>query len=287
MKGSIDNIKEENFDLIIIDGMNYCYKFFYIHAHLEDKKGNQTGLIYGMVNHIYLLRKTYRKSKIIIAWDRFPTKKREIDEIYKANRLKEKPGNFNKQRDNLQDLLSLYNVYQCYADGYEADDVAAKIVKENYLKNSILIMSEDSDWLQNLKFRSVKVFKNKRIYNRQEIEMEKGIDVEKMTMFKSIVGEKKENLLGIPRIPKKMVWEWANTKTLDELFSLCKRVADPTRWAMAVIENEGMIRSNYKMKELLTSGYNIKWIERKKNKVKLLEELMKMDMNKMVERIEG
>jgi len=288
MKGTLKDLEKIEFDLIIIDGMNLVYKYHYIMKNLSSKDGTPTGVWYGCLNCVHDLRNRYKKAKIIFAWDSRTSKKKEINPTYKANRVHTEGNGFWDRLDKLKKLLSLYNVDQCYADGYEADDIAAKLVEENKDKR-ILLMSTDNDWHQMLD-ENVMVYKNGINWNRSQIEEKYEVNVKKQTLIKSFIGEAKENVKGIPRIPRKLVNELA--ERYDSLYSIFESIeknglSKLNKWGKIILDNKEKLLENHKLKELIIKGYELQEIEKRDDIKKLCRTLAKYDMSKLCERIKN
>ena len=145
MKTQIKIEKKIKFNFIIMDALNYYYKYLHVYKNLFDLKENWTGLYHGFFLKIQKIKKEHSGSKIIIAWDRDPEIRKKINVLYKANRK----GKSKKDKEliELRKMLSMYGISQFYQNGYEADDIIAKIVKDN-LDKKILIMSSDKDLFQ-------------------------------------------------------------------------------------------------------------------------------------------
>lgn len=289
MKSNIkEEIKKYNFDYVIVDAMNIVHKYFWTMRNLTDKNGNKTGIYYGILNFVYNIRKKYNNPKIAFVWDTKANKKKSINKSYKANRTSEKPCGFWEQVRELKILLSLYNVYQFYAEGYEADDVAGKIVKDK-LGNKILLVSSDNDWFELLKYNDVKILKDNFVWNRKQIEEKYNVNVSKQTLFKAIVGEKKENVEGIKRIPKDFVRDIIdNENNIESVFLVCDRLSLKSKWykwSMEILKNKKMIKENYELKKMITTGYELSQIKRNLDKKRLLAKIKEYDMNKLYERI--
>ncbi|MCK5632983.1 hypothetical protein KAH94_04490, partial [bacterium] len=204
MKNEIKIEKKTKFDLIIIDALNYCYKYIFIHSNLYNSNGDWTGLFYGFFQKIQQLEKEHPVATIVIAWDRESKVRKEINSDYKANRDGEKKQKISKELKELRKMISWYGINQFYQNGYEADDVIAKLVKIN--PNLIkLVMTSDKDLFQLLSentyiARKKNAKAKERIYDKKEIEFDFNIKVENYTLFKAITGDQVDNVFGISYI---------------------------------------------------------------------------------------
>jgi hypothetical protein len=198
MKGSLDNLnkyRKSNFDIIIVDGMNLVYKHSWSYRRLKDSKGRETGLLYGVLNFCCKLKKENNKCKIIFLWDTKKNNKKEINKSYKANREQKSDDFWNKVKE-LQLLLSFYNIYQYYKEGYEADDLAYFFTKY-YEDRKVLFISEDKDW-KALLLDDDKFLKSDHvIQDKEETEELLGLKIENYNLLKSIIGDKSDNIHSI------------------------------------------------------------------------------------------
>lgn len=278
-----NEISKNNFDFILIDAMNYVRKYDWVMKDIKTNAGVKTGIIYGILNFVCSLKIKYKKSSIVFCWDSSPSKKKSLDCDYKANRKHLDMSDLWRQIRELKLLLSFFNVIQYYAEGYEADDVAAKISKEKTGKK-ILLVSSDKDWFQMMEDNdNVFILQNNIIYNKREIEKRDEINIDKYCIFKSIVGSKKNNINGISRMNKKFVWGlMKRVNSIDDIF--CLNLRNNMNYNK-ILESEVLIKKNYKLVRLLDSGFKIQEIERINDKRKLLTKLKELEMNHLIDKI--
>jgi DNA polymerase-1 len=293
MKGAFGS--EEKFDLVVVDFMNRFKIYEWTMRNLHDSKGRFTGIYYGILDFVHERRKEF-EAPIIFAQDRKPEYKLSINSTYKANRKKEKDLDFLKRIKVTQNLLSLYNIRQFFVEGYEADDVAASLVKKHQDKK-ILLVSNDNDWFELLKFENVRIFKDNKIWNREEIEKKYERNVENQTLIKAIVGEKKENVEGIKRFPRKLLnnvfnnpVNKINIKNMfdSERWSPFVESKSEEKWIDKVFENKEKIEENFKLKSLVYDlGDRFKKIKRINDKKKFFKAIKGFEMEKLYEKIKG
>lgn len=281
MKNEIKITKKIEFDLIVMDAMNYFYKYYFVHKNLFNKKKDWTGLYYGFFNKIQNLERKHKKANIIIAWDRDSTVRKQINSNYKANRGSEDKKA--KEKKELRKMLSMYSIFQYYINGYEADDVIAKIVKMNKDK-IILVMSSDKDLFQLLAdnvyiARKENPKAKEKIYSKEDIETSFNIKIESYTLYKAIIGDRGDNVFGIYRINKMEVKKFVNSIWGD--ISLIYSITRMKRFGKIknkIIMNFGKIEENYKLVKLYTD-FDLKEIKRVKNTNKLIKLFKKYEMN--------
>jgi 5'-3' exonuclease len=211
-----------------------------------------------------------------------------MNSSYKANRNRQKYKDHEKEIKELNKLLSLYGVYQYYASGIEADDIAGRLVEKNKGKN-ILLISNDNDW-NFLLDDKVNIFKDNKIYTKEIIESLFEIDVKKKNLYKAVIGERKENITGIKSISHSLVNEMIkDCSSLEDIFNYCivaiGMKSDKSKWYQKILDNFEKIKENYKLKTMITKGYKVQEIKRQKDIGKLLRELRKYSMNSLLQKI--
>lgn len=115
--------------LVDISGLAYraAYK-----VHLTDRRGNNTGVAYGVLLALESLAARLQPEEMVICWDRgTPQARIDLAPEYKADRKpkdeKERlfKADVRRQLEVVQSVLSNLPVIQVWRDGFEADDVIA------------------------------------------------------------------------------------------------------------------------------------------------------------------
>lgn len=167
---------------------------------LED--GTPIGMIYGSINTLLSLVSRYNISDLIICYDGGSSRRKIIDSNYKANRMAISNG-FYQQYLILRTILSDIGIKQCLLQGEEADDViatlAVKFSKEN---NKVMIVSGDHDFFQiiNDNIYVLRIGVNDKIYTRDTVIFEIGIEPEKFYDVMVLTGDGTDNIKGIPKV---------------------------------------------------------------------------------------
>lgn len=141
---------------LIIDCQSLCWKYVYDMSSLSYAK-NKTGVMYGFLNRILFLAKTYQTNQFIFCWDSqqsyrkmdFPDmgyKDREHDPA-KEQVIKAAREQFILLRKEVLPAIGFQNVFM--VTGYEADDLIAHITIR--IPGNYLIVSGDHDLYQLLR----------------------------------------------------------------------------------------------------------------------------------------
>jgi 5'-3' exonuclease len=87
-KGTLGK-EEAKYGCIIMDAMNLVKRFNWVFRKLKDGQGRETGVLYGMLNHVLTMWKRFGKMNTIMVWDCKSLIRREVCPEYKANRKHE------------------------------------------------------------------------------------------------------------------------------------------------------------------------------------------------------
>lgn len=289
MKNTIKIEDKLKFDICIIDAMNYCFKYFFSYKNLFDQKNRWTGLYYGYFNLLFRLKKEHPAAKIIITWDRTPSVRLKLDEFYKANR-EDKKDKMAKEMIQLRVMLSMYGITQLYANGYEADDVICKVVKENKNKK-ILIYSSDKDLFQ-LLTDNVFISRKKgpkfpeRIYSKDEIEEDFNIIIENYTLYKAIIGDMGDNVVGVYGINKKETKRFVDfiDGEVSRIYSI-KNLNKFNKIKRKIILNFAHIENNYDLVKLY-DDFEFQEIEVKKDLNRLKKKFEDYGLKQALKKLE-
>jgi len=189
-----------NYDVVLIDGDNVAFKNHFANIHLSFE-GKPSGAIFGFLQSILTIRKNFGNN-LIITWSDNNSYRKKIYPDYKIHRKKEDLKDFFIQLDKIKEVLSSLNIIQVKLKDREADDAIANITYD--LKDetkSILIVSEDKDLLQ-LIDHNVYQYKNKEVYNIKRFIEKYEFSPRFIPLFLSIVGDKSDNIIGVPNIGK-------------------------------------------------------------------------------------
>ncbi|MHB1545774.1 MAG: DNA polymerase I [bacterium] len=191
-------------DLFLIDSSSYFYRAYYALPPLTNSKGNPTGASLGYTR---MLMKLIKEADIKYGACLFDSKesfRKQSYEAYKANR-KGMPEDLVSQVGYLTDISYLLGFETFKLEGYEADDLIARIVKIFEGSSlSICIVSSDKD-LKQLLSDDVFIYdalKNKTI-TYKSFEEENGIKPDEYRYVLALMGDASDNIPGIKGIGEK------------------------------------------------------------------------------------
>jgi DNA polymerase-1 len=210
--------------LVLIDGSSILYRAFFALPHFITKNGEPTGALYGFLRMLLHVLKDERPDYIAIAFDRKAPTVRHIEyKEYKAQRPK-MPDELSEQFKTIHEVLSAFKIPVFEIDGFEADDVIAKIAKMAEQKGiETVIITGDMDLTQLISDRiRVKVTRKGVTkldeYTREKLKEELGVYPEQIPDYKALRGDPSDNIKGVPGIgPKTAVKFLSKYKTVEEL----------------------------------------------------------------------
>lgn len=228
--------------LLLFDGHNIFIRSFsgLMRQGLSAPDGSGTWGIFGAFNVVASLVRKHQPSHVLIAFDKGRSSKRlAIDPEYKANRDKKrdpkKPMDqafsleFRPQLEIFKLLLHRTGVPFLSVQDVEADDIIATAALMNAATfDNIVIVSADHD-LHQLIRSNIKVVKpsinykdiEEEVYDIPTVLAEWGVEPWRLPEIWALMGDKGDNVKGIPGIgPKKATKLIADNGNLESVLSL-------------------------------------------------------------------
>ena len=163
------------------------------------------------------------------------------------------------------EYLNNFPVIQTLADEVEADDIISYICRYSEFKDSQkVIVSSDKDFFQLLDdstilYRPVQ----KVILNRKNIIEEYGIHPNNFALARAVVGDKSDNLDGVPGIGLKTVsrrfpfFREEKDVFLKELIQYCENQESKLKAYKSIPENKQLIMDNYELMQLYSPSLSV------------------------------
>ena len=218
MKSVVHNIMNQKPETILIDSSNLLHRAVWI---AENTRTN--------VNPSYIFLTSVKKyatmfncSNIYSVWDKRLIRgiknyrRLSKDVQYKATRDEEKNARVFSHEDLTTDLLNDLGVKNMYPGILEADDVICWLSKN--LKGKKVIVSVDQEMLQ-LIDEDNKVYSPIKdiIIDHNNFEEVVGVSREQFIRYKSLMGDKSDNLPGLPKCGPKTAKKYVTNYPTDEL----------------------------------------------------------------------
>lgn len=198
-----------NKKLMIIDGSSLVHRAFYALPLLTTKGGVFTNGVYGFLTMLYRIRDQEQPDYICVAFDRKgPTIRHKEYSEYKGTRDKT-PSELSQQFPILKEILQNLGIKTVDMEDYEADDIAGTLARIGEEKGmEVLLVTGDKDYLQLATERSQVLITKKGIsemegYDKARIVQDYGIDPKQFIDVKGLMGDKSDNIPGVPGIGEK------------------------------------------------------------------------------------
>lgn len=199
--------------IILVDGHNLLFKMFYgIPSSIKNSKGKEIRGLIGFLGSLKKIVDKFNPYSLVVIFDSETSRNNnsKIDINYKANR---KNYNIVSEEENpfsqlplIKKALDLLNICYLEVDNNEADDyIASLIANDKSNANEYIIVSNDTDFIQLIDenvFLYVLRGKNSVLYDRQQIIDKYQVPPEKYILYKSLIGDKSDNIDGIHGIGK-------------------------------------------------------------------------------------
>ena len=263
--------------ILIIDALNMFFRCYARDPSISIQ-GNPSG---GCIGFLKSLQKSIRLTQpddVIIVWDGAggSRKRRQVNANYKSGRkvvhlpkdmgyeftAQEETENKVWQQARLLEYLDNLPICQFMFEDVEADDVIAAITQSKEIEDcNKIILSNDKDFMQLCNENTIlcrPAMKPWQILNTNRIIEEYKIHPYNMALARALVGDKSDNLPGVPGIGFGRVAKFFpfliedEEYTITDLIKAAKKLnaEKSNKFITAIIENEGVIRENYKIMQL-------------------------------------
>ena len=279
-------IKPTEYDMIIIDGLNFAFRYYYKFI-MFSHNGVKTGMPHGVINQVLAFEKQYKSARIIFVWDSPNLRKKEMSNSYKADR-KKKPDDIYKSIEVTKKLLSLIGITQYYCYGLEADDLSARLCKKHSPKKKILTVTQDADWYQIMN-KNVDQYKHHGIMTEADALAEiKLSNMKEYVLFLCIVGTH-NNVKGVPGIGDKKydyVRELISGHTNIKKF--LKSIKDnDNKVAQMIYKERKTVEGNIQLVTPILEDYTPEKIEKIHDNKMLRSELRKLGLKSLTKKLLG
>lgn len=247
--------------IILIDGSNLLFRMFYgIPSSIKNTKGKEIRGLIGFVGSLKKIVAEFKPYSLVVIFDSETSKSAnlQIDIEYKANRIDytgvlEEENPFS-QLPLIKKALKYLEIFYVEIENYEADDYIASIVSQKESDEyEYIIVSTDSDFIQLVnKQNYLYVPRGKRsiLYDEEEVIKKYDVLPSQYVLFKSLIGDKSDNIKGITGIGNKTASKILKYTSIQEFI-----VAEPnSRFAKLLLENRKKIIKN---EQLITMNKNL------------------------------
>ena len=203
--------------LLIIDSNSIMNRAYFALPPMVNGEGLHTNAIYGYINMLNKLREEIKPDYIVATFDKKgPTFRHDEYADYKAGR-KKMDDELAEQLPVMKEVLNAFSVSILELDGYEADDLIGTIADRAEKEGmECYILSGDKDTLQ-LASDQTKVvitkkgITDKAVYDKAAFIEEFGITPVQFIDVKGLMGDKSDNIPGVPSIGEKTAFDLIKT----------------------------------------------------------------------------
>lgn len=196
--------------IVLIDGHAIIHRAFHaVPEDLSTSAGEPVNATFGFTSMLMKALLEERPDYIAVTFDRpVPTFRHEQYSQYKAHRPT-LPDNMRPQFGRIREVVQAFGIQIYEKDGFEADDVLGTLsVQATREGVGTTIYTGDMDTLQLVnEYVTVKVAKrgisDVTEYSPPEVEIRYGFTPPKLPDFKGLVGDKSDNIPGVPGIGEK------------------------------------------------------------------------------------
>ena len=242
--------------LLLLDGHSMAYRAFYALPveNFSTTTGQPTNAVYGFTSMLINVLRDEKPTHVIVAFDiSKATFRLQAFPEYKATRAKS-PPEFAPQIELIREVLDTLDITVVGAEGYEADDVIATLVrKSDGLGMSVDIVTGDRDSFQLVDDRVTVLYPRKGVSDLAR--MTPAAVVEKYDLtpqqypdFAALRGDPSDNLPGIPGVGEKTAAKWIRefgslAGLVDHVDEIGGKVGDSLRAGLAqVLVNSQLTR---------------------------------------------
>jgi len=284
--------------VMIIDALNQFLRAYIVNPTLSPN-GNPIGGTVGFLKILQKLCREVKPDRIVICWDgQGGSRKRKlVNKNYKEGR---KPIRLNRDIKNLTEDQELQNkawqqlqlikylnnfpITQLMFDEVEADDVISFVAQMPYFSGwQKIIVSSDKDFFQLLDDETI-IYRptQHEVLNKNMIVEKFGIHPTNFALARAIVGDKSDNLegvkgVGLPTVANRLPFlSEEKSYTIQEVKEFCESANSPLKAYQSIIENQKVIKENYKLMQLYSPSISIQ----NKQKIKYIVEETELTFNK-------
>ncbi len=208
--------------IILVDGSSYLYRAFHALPPLSNSQGEPTGAVYGVVNMLRKLLADYEPELVAVVFDASGrTFRDDLFERYKADRAP-MPDELVGQVEPLQRVIHAMGIPVLVVEGVEADDVIGTLAEQaSASRFPCVISTGDKDMAQLVDGRVtlLNTMTGRTLDIRGVVE-KFGVPPERIVDYLALVGDKIDNIPGVPGIGPKTA-----ARLLEDYGSLERLVA--------------------------------------------------------------
>lgn len=189
-------------NLYILDAVSFLFRSYFAIGGMTNPRGQSTNALYGFIRSIQKIQKDFSPDTIVAVFDGPNNKQARtaIYEEYKSNR-EGMPEDLFPQLEWAHNFCEAAGIPYLSEEGVEADDLIGAITKWAENKGiKVFICSSDKDLCQLISDQvfMVNTHKNNLLIDSSKVEEMHGVKPEQIVDYLAIMGDKADNIPGIP-----------------------------------------------------------------------------------------
>ncbi len=189
-------------NLYILDAVSFLFRSYFAIGGMTNPRGESTNALYGFIRSVQKIKKDFSPENIVAVFDGPNNKQARttIYEKYKSNR-EGMPEDLFPQIEWAHNYCVSAGIPYLSEEGVEADDLIGAIAKWAESKGiEVFICSSDKDLCQLISDRvfMLNTHKNNLLVDRAKVEELHGVKPEQIVDYLAIMGDKSDNIPGIP-----------------------------------------------------------------------------------------
>jgi len=256
--------------VMIVDGLNLFTRHYVAHPAMS-QNGEHIGGFIGFFNNVARLIDKCNPDRVIVIWEGGGSKRKR--DLYKDYKMKSRPQRLNRYYEDIPDTLKNRNyqlsllikfldtfpITQIYVEDAEADDVIGYLCRYKLKNYQKIIVSSDHDYYQLLNHITIVWSPTlKDFVNDKKVIERFNIHPNNFCLAKSIVGDKSDNISGVPGVGYKTLAKRFPRFTESSEYLLCDFIEDANNLAKGkklksvnmIVKNEILIKRNWKLVHL-------------------------------------
>ena len=200
----------ETMHYILVDASGYLFRAYHALPPLTTKAGHPTGATRGMATMLLLLLKQHPESQIVMVFDaKGKSFRSDLYPEYKAQRPP-MPDDMRAQIYDVHELVRALGFPLLAIEGVEADDTIATLARQlGAIDTDVLIISGDKDLTQLVGGRvQMHDSLGGKQYDRAAVTAKFGVPPELIADYLALVGDKTDNVPGVPKVGPKTAVKW-------------------------------------------------------------------------------
>lgn len=204
----------------VVDSLSLIFQVFHAIPEMTSPRGEPVNAVYGFTRDLLYLMQDRQPDALICAFDPAgDTFRHELMDSYKGDRA-EMPGALASQLPKIHDVVDALGIPTITVPRFEADDVLATLARQCHEAEArCLLVTGDKDCRQLITDHvSVYNIRKNQVYDEVALNADWGIRPDQVVDFQSLVGDKIDNVPGIPLIGPKTARELlVSVGTLEEV----------------------------------------------------------------------